>query len=161
MTKHQWFSRHCMRVPIIYKKWQVIFNEMFLQFKNLHGKVERSGLNPYYRNFEITSNCWRTTDQKCWNLPKRNPKPQTKKLQWDGMRGAKAIKSNPIPAQANPQSVKNIYTTEVLNRSESPESLIRLPSLQSGNGSEWSQEILLWRQIFSDLTVLGETKFHF
>lgn len=129
---------------------------MFLQFKNLHGKVERSGLNPYYRNFEITSNCWRTTDQKNVGKPtkKETLNPKTKKLQWDGMRRSNKIKSL-HQLVANPQSVKYIYYWSSPIGVESP-GVINQASQPAGLAME--EEIpRTWRQIFSDLTVLGET----
>ena len=149
MTKYQWFKQ-ALYESAHYLRADVIFNKCFFNLKILacrqHGRVERCGLNPYYRNFEITSNCWRMIDQKKMlkSTKKDTLNPKTKKLQWDGTRGTEAIKSNPIPTGwANPQSVKKIILLKFSNRSESPESLIRLPSLQVWQWEETPRNFVL------------------
>lgn len=150
-------------MPISYRA-DVIFSKCFFNLKILacqqQSRVERSGLDPYYRNFEITSNCWRTIDQKnAETYQKRYPKPKDKKaiMRWNEGRKSNKIKSH-TRWGGQPRKWKKIILLKFSNRNESPELLISLPSLQVWQWEEEPPEILLWRQTFSDLTVLGETE---
>ena len=63
----------------------------------------------------ITTSFWTIIDRKTIELTK-NDTPHTKtkeKPQWDGMRGAITVKSNPITAGWVMYRLENIYTTEV------------------------------------------------
>ena len=110
---HCWWE--CKMAQLLWKAIGWFFKKLKLGRLVQDGGLEGRALTSSSKKTGITTNCWTIIDRKTLELTKKDtPNPKTKeKPQWDGMRGAITIKSNPITTGWVTHKLDNTYTTEV------------------------------------------------